>query len=995
MNTEVRQTLLNGCIAILLGLFSMAAMSDSTWSYTYNNRGQVLTMDGPRMDSGDITSFSYDAQGNLTGIRNALGHVIQLQNHNSRGQPERLIDANAEVNELTYHPRGWLLTTTVKDSGGNSNNDAVTKYEYDHVGQITGITLPDGSKLQYQYDAGHRLIAISNSLGERIEYTLDSEGNKIGEEVKSSSGAITRSIRRTYDELSRMLQVTEAGKYSNAYHYDDNGNGNVVAAIDGNTNQTAFAYDALNQLINLEGPLNYSVDYSYDALGNLTEVVDARNLITGYRYDGLGNPIQRQSPDTGMENYWHDAAGNLTSKTDAIGTPINYSYDALNRVTDIDYPGTQFDIRYIYDNCLHGMGRLCVVNDGYSQTRYHYDSRGRPVEVLASFGSHDYTIRYRYDANGRLLALTYPSGRQVSYRRDTVGRIVGVTNTWSGVAEDIATNITYLPFGPLQGITYGNGLREQHSHDLAYRLTGQIIPGVQQRVYQYDPAGNVLVINQQPGRRREYRYDALQRLTEEIAPNGESSYTYDANSNRLSRVKIDQRYDRQGQPTKTIVREQSYNYPPDSHQLSAITTVKDGTLTSTSEWHHDATGKLLGKYDERLYHKPRKRLPASRRAGGNRQFSYNATGRLESISKAGRRIAEYRYNPRGERIAAFKYRRSGIIHTRHYHYDQQGRLLGITRYNKAGKLKANKDILWLDDRPLAQVTTRYQRNGKVKARQLVYLHTDQINTPRIATDADQAVVWRWDSDAFGSGKPDTDPDKNGRKTHIPLRFPGQVASEDGLFYNYQRYYDPSTGRYITSDPIGLQGGLNTYAYVGGNPLNYIDPTGELICGGACILGAAIIAYNSFETANDFINAANVFSDNCSSTTDKATALGIIGLGVVDFTPGDLFKKAFKFFRVTKGVPKSPNINPKDIVNKTPEQIDKLAKDKGLIPKGSNPQAGKGSYLDPATGKQRVLCHPNCSNPHGHVNNPGGQRLDINGNIVPSESPAAHLPIKLP
>ena len=66
-----------------------------------------------------------------------------------------------------------------------------------------------------------------------------------------------------------------------------------------------------------------------------------------------------------------------------------------------------------------------------------------------------------------------------------------------------------------------------------------------------------------------------------------------------------------------------------------------------------------------------------------------------------------------------------------------------------------------------------------------------------------------------------------------------------------------------------------------------------------------------------------------------------------------------------------------------------------MPKGPDPQAGKGAYVDPATGKQRVLCHPNCSNPHGHVNNPQGQRLDINGNVVPPESPAAHLPIKLP
>jgi len=66
-----------------------------------------------------------------------------------------------------------------------------------------------------------------------------------------------------------------------------------------------------------------------------------------------------------------------------------------------------------------------------------------------------------------------------------------------------------------------------------------------------------------------------------------------------------------------------------------------------------------------------------------------------------------------------------------------------------------------------------------------------------------------------------------------------------------------------------------------------------------------------------------------------------------------------------------------------------------MPKGPDPMSGKGAYVDTATGKQRVLCHTNCSNPHGHVNNPQGQRLDINGNVVPPESPAAHLPINFP
>ncbi len=91
-------------------------------------------------------------------------------------------------------------------------------------------------------------------------------------------------------------------------------------------------------------------------------------------------------------------------------------------------------------------------------------------------------------------------------------------------------------------------------------------------------------------------------------------------------------------------------------------------------------------------------------------------------------------------------------------------------------------------------------------------------------------------------------------------------------------------------------------------------------------------------------------------------------------------------------PRSPHIDPADVAHHTPQQIDDLATDAGLIPRGPDPQSGLGSYIDPVTGQQRVLCHPGACPPHAHVNDPLGNRLDINGNIVSPESPAAHLPL---
>lgn len=110
--------------------------------------------------------------------------------------------------------------------------------------------------------------------------------------------------------------------------------------------------------------------------------------------------------------------------------------------------------------------------------------------------------------------------------------------------------------------------------------------------------------------------------------------------------------------------------------------------------------------------------------------------------------------------------------------------------------------------------------------EVFFIHTDQLGTPRLLSNRDQAIVWRWDSDPFGTTPASEDPDGDGQPLVYNGRFPGQYFDgETGLYYNYFRDYDPSTGRYIQSDPIGLDGGLNTYTYAGSNPLSYTDHLG--------------------------------------------------------------------------------------------------------------------------------------------------------------------------
>jgi len=110
--------------------------------------------------------------------------------------------------------------------------------------------------------------------------------------------------------------------------------------------------------------------------------------------------------------------------------------------------------------------------------------------------------------------------------------------------------------------------------------------------------------------------------------------------------------------------------------------------------------------------------------------------------------------------------------------------------------------------------------------QIGYVFADQINTPRVIADASGKVLWKWNGEPFGLSKPNENPSGSGTSFSYNLRFPGQYFDkESNLHYNHHRYYDPSTGKYVSSDPIGLAGGMNPYAYVSGDPVSRIDPFG--------------------------------------------------------------------------------------------------------------------------------------------------------------------------
>lgn len=196
------------------GLTPTVTGAPRTWAYTYNNFGQVLTADGPRTDVVDKATYTYypvtDAnignRGNLATAKNALGQTTTYNSYDGNGRPTKITAPNGVATTLAYYPRGWLKALTV--TGGS--NIETTQYLYFPTGLLQKVTQPDLSVLTYGYDAAHRLTSVTDSLGNKVTYTLDNMGNRTSEQATDPTNVLRRNITRAYDALNRLQTVTGA-----------------------------------------------------------------------------------------------------------------------------------------------------------------------------------------------------------------------------------------------------------------------------------------------------------------------------------------------------------------------------------------------------------------------------------------------------------------------------------------------------------------------------------------------------------------------------------------------------------------------------------------------------------------------------------------------------------------------------------------------------------------------------------------------------------------
>jgi RHS repeat-associated protein len=428
--------------------------------------------------------------------------------------------------------------------------------------------------------------------------------------------------------------------------------------------------------------------------------------------------------------------GPVESRATCIASIIS-TYDAANRVTSTAYTlsgVTDQTIVFGYDAGAYGKGRLTSASDANHSLSWTYDALGRVVQKTQTVANVTSSVGYTY-VNGDLVTLTTPSGQIISY-----GYANHQINSITVNGTPLLSNVSYEPFGPSRGWTWGNGSNEIRLYDTDGNPSQ--FTGAESTTYAIDSAFRIVGItnNSTPSVSWTYGYDLFDRVTSANTSSAALTWTYDADGNLQSQS-----------------------------GSSAL----------------DATATL----------------------------GYNNRGRvISALAGSGQMTAIY--NALGQRIL-----KASPLATIVFAYDEAGHLLG--EYTASGALI--EETVWMGDLPVATV----QPNG-AGGINVFYIDADHLGTPKAITQpSGNSIVWRWDQDPFGTAAPNQNPNALGAFPYNP-RFPGQYYDQEtGLLYNYFRDYDPTVGRYVESDPIGLMAGINTYTCASGNPISNVDSLGLL------------------------------------------------------------------------------------------------------------------------------------------------------------------------
>jgi RHS repeat-associated protein len=760
-------------------------------AYEYDSVGHMVKA---TLADGSFEAYTYDGSGNMMTVQDARGNVMvtNVYDENNRVRKQTYADGQTSLFSYSLDTNGRATQVDVTNERG-----VITRYVFDSTGSPTSITrargLPEQQTLTFERDANGLLLSRTDALGRRTSYAYDSNGNLISKTLLAGTAeAVTETMTYTGD-YNYLASATDALGHQSLFSYDSSGN--LTQATDGNGNVTKFVFNNAGLLTQVTDALGKVYTRNYDG-GDVTDIVDPLNRAMHLDSDSVGRGISITNAIGNQTLVSYDQLDRVTQVTDPLGNSTSTRFDANGNPIEVrDAKGNVH--RYGYDP----RDRLTTYTDPLQQTeRYDYDAAGNLVNITDRKGQ---VTKFAYDNLDRLRQITYADGSTIGYSYDQGNRVTQIVDSVNGsysYAYDsfdrIASETT--PKATISYSYYANGLRKTMT------VSGQ--PTLR---YSYDSGGRLRRIDQDAGATNNntvqsiaFSYDVLNRRTQTQLPNGmtqnysyddagqltgivyrgadgsvigDLSYTYDATGKR---IKIG------GSLARTSLPDDAGNATVDA--ANRLTSWKGVAFT------YDANGNLI--------------------ADGTSTYVWNTRDQLAQIKDGnGSPVAAFAYDALGRRL-------SKTVNGKALGYVYDGMNVVQTLDGASVNNSDFSNVLtnYLSGLGLDEV---YAASGVVAGtlRSTNYL-SNALGSTISLFDQTGAKLVDYTYDPYGNTSSD------GLDGNL-FQYTGRESDETGLYYYRARYYSPKLGRFISSDPIGLKGGINTYAYVNGNPLGRVDPLG--------------------------------------------------------------------------------------------------------------------------------------------------------------------------